>query len=169
VQGLHRLGGTDRTLLWATAALIGFTLTAVAYGRSNAGPRTVVEGTQLCVNAAEVYSACLPDGAAWPSFSAAPSSPPATGVPSPVPSPSPSSSAAVVVPSPVPSPTRRTSTTSGAAPSRPPAYPAWQVGVTYRVGDVVTYRGRLYVCRQEHTSQSDWAPADTLALWLPVS
>ncbi len=49
----------------------------------------------------------------------------------------------------------------------PEAAAAWAVGVRYAVGDDVTYNGRTYRCRQAHVSQSDWAPATTLALWQP--
>lgn len=44
----------------------------------------------------------------------------------------------------------------------------WAVGVAYKVGDVVTYKGREYSCRQAHTSISTWTPPAVLALWLPL-
>jgi len=63
----------------------------------------------------------------------------------------------------------------------PPAMPAlwaevvvtpptgrWAVGVTYKVGDEVTYKGLLYRCRQAHTSIVTWEPPKVLALWLPI-
>ncbi len=63
----------------------------------------------------------------------------------------------------------------------PPAVPAlwrvvveepttaeWAVGVAYKVGDIVTYLGREYSCRQAHTSILSWNPAAVLALWLPL-
>lgn len=43
----------------------------------------------------------------------------------------------------------------------------WQVGVAYAIGDVVTYEGTEYACRQAHTSQAGWEPPNVLALWLP--
>ena len=43
----------------------------------------------------------------------------------------------------------------------------WQVGVSYATGDVVTYKGIQYECRQAHTSQAGWEPPNVLALWLP--
>jgi len=46
------------------------------------------------------------------------------------------------------------------------ATPAWAVGTHYNVGDRVTFNGDTYQCRQAHTSQSDWTPPVTPALWL---
>lgn len=46
-----------------------------------------------------------------------------------------------------------------------PATPAWAVGVAYKVGDVVTYAGVLYKCRQAHTSIATWEPNRVPALW----
>ncbi|WP_164016927.1 glycosyl hydrolase family 18 protein [Pyxidicoccus trucidator] len=45
---------------------------------------------------------------------------------------------------------------------------AWSVGVYYPVGTQVTYGGRLYECRQAHTSQADWTPVAVAALWLDL-
>jgi len=44
----------------------------------------------------------------------------------------------------------------------------WTAGVTYSVGDVVTYEGAEYECRQGHTAQVGWEPPNVLALWLPL-
>ncbi len=44
----------------------------------------------------------------------------------------------------------------------------WAVGVSYKVGDVVTYQGSRYECRQAHTAQVGWQPPNVLALWLPL-
>ncbi|MFY2563587.1 glycosyl hydrolase family 18 protein [Corallococcus terminator] len=44
----------------------------------------------------------------------------------------------------------------------------WAVGVAYSVGTQVTYGGRLYQCRQPHTSQSDWTPPAVASLWLDL-
>ena len=54
------------------------------------------------------------------------------------------------------------------APEEPPAPEpqAWRVGVAYKIGDEVTHKGASYRCRQAHTSQSDWEPQLTPALWL---
>lgn len=48
-------------------------------------------------------------------------------------------------------------------------FPAWVVGKTYAVGDRVQHDGTLYKCIQAHTSQSDWMPDATPALWKTVS
>jgi hypothetical protein len=47
-----------------------------------------------------------------------------------------------------------------------PQIAEWQVGVAYKVGNEVTHLGKNYRCRQAHTSQSDWEPQLTPALWL---
>ncbi len=49
-----------------------------------------------------------------------------------------------------------------------PGTPEWAVGVAYKVGDVVTYGGAEYECRQSHTAQVGWEPPKVLALWLPL-
>jgi predicted carbohydrate-binding protein with CBM5 and CBM33 domain len=60
------------------------------------------------------------------------------------------------------------------APSSPtvsaaPASGSWKPGVSYKIGDVVTYKGVSYQCRQSHTSINSWEPTIyTLALWLPL-
>lgn len=48
-------------------------------------------------------------------------------------------------------------------------FPAWAVGKAYAVNDRVRYNGALYKCVQAHTSQVDWAPDATPALWVAVS
>ena len=48
-------------------------------------------------------------------------------------------------------------------------YPAWETDTEYEVGDRVRDEGVLYRCVQSHTSQSDWRPGDTPALWTVVS
>lgn len=45
----------------------------------------------------------------------------------------------------------------------------WAAGSAYAVGDRVQYNGTLYKCIQAHTSQSDWMPSATPALWKTVS
>lgn len=42
---------------------------------------------------------------------------------------------------------------------------AWAAGVSYAVGDEVTYDGSTYRCVQSHTSQDAWTPAAVPALW----
>lgn len=37
-------------------------------------------------------------------------------------------------------------------------YPSWDVGIDYKVGDLVNYHNRLWEVLQDHTSQADWSP-----------
>lgn len=46
--------------------------------------------------------------------------------------------------------------------------PEWAPGTNYNVGDIVTYEGVQYECRQAHRSQPAWVPPAVLALWLPL-
>ena len=48
-------------------------------------------------------------------------------------------------------------------------FPTWVVGKAYTVNDRAQYNGTLYKCVQAHTSQSDWMPSATPALWKTVS
>lgn len=48
-------------------------------------------------------------------------------------------------------------------------FPAWVVGKAYAVNDRAQYNGTLYKCVQAHTSQADWTPDVTQALWVEVS
>ena len=48
-------------------------------------------------------------------------------------------------------------------------FPAWVAGKAYAVNDRAQYNGTLYKCVQAHTSQSDWMPSATPALWKTVS
>lgn len=41
----------------------------------------------------------------------------------------------------------------------------WESGVSYAVGNIRTYEEKLYKCVQAHTSQADWTPDATPALW----
>jgi chitinase len=50
----------------------------------------------------------------------------------------------------------------------PPSGTAWAPYTAYTVGQVVTYDGRRYQCRQSHTSLPGWEPPNVLALWLPL-
>lgn len=47
-------------------------------------------------------------------------------------------------------------------------FPMWEL-VSYSVGDRVQYNGTLYKCIQAHTSQTDWTPDATPALWVVVT
>ena len=45
----------------------------------------------------------------------------------------------------------------------------WKAGETYKTGDVVTFNGARFRCRQGHTALPGWEPSQfTLALWLPL-
>ena len=48
-------------------------------------------------------------------------------------------------------------------------FPTSVVGKAYAVSDRVQYNGALYKCVQAHTSQVDWTPDTTPALWVAVS
>ena len=48
-------------------------------------------------------------------------------------------------------------------------FPMWAIGRAYAVDDRVQYGGILYKCVQAHTSQADWTPDATPALWVAVS
>lgn len=48
-------------------------------------------------------------------------------------------------------------------------YPVWVSGQAYDVDVRVQHNGTLYRCVQAHTSQDDWTPDATPALWTAVS
>lgn len=48
-------------------------------------------------------------------------------------------------------------------------FPAWTLDRAYDAGQRVRYGNKLYRCEQAHTSQSDWTPPKTPALWTEVS
>ena len=48
-------------------------------------------------------------------------------------------------------------------------FPMWAIGRAYATGDRVQHGGTLYKCVQAHTSQADWTPDATPALWVVVS
>ncbi|WP_433085839.1 lytic polysaccharide monooxygenase [Dactylosporangium sp. CA-052675] len=71
-----------------------------------------------------------------------------------------------------PAPTKSATPTKTATPTRTAAPTGgtsdWAPDTLYHVGDVVTYNGKRYQCRQSHRSIYTWEPIYTLALWLPV-
>ncbi|MFD0519466.1 lytic polysaccharide monooxygenase [Paractinoplanes durhamensis] len=86
-----------------------------------------------------------------------PTTSPATSSPTSAPTTAPTTSAPTSAP---------TATTTA-----PPAVggSSWAPGVSYKTGDVVTYQGVRYQCRQSHSSINSWEPSIyTLALWLPL-
>ncbi|MBO4160298.1 lytic polysaccharide monooxygenase [Micromonospora antibiotica] len=71
-------------------------------------------------------------------------------------------------PSPTPTPTRTATpppTTPGPSPT---AGGTWTAGRSYQVGDLVTYQGASYRCRQAHTALPGWEPPYVPALWTRV-
>ena len=46
-------------------------------------------------------------------------------------------------------------------------YPTWEVDTDYSEGDVVNYDNSLYKVVQAHTSQEEWKPTDTPAIYTP--
>lgn len=48
-------------------------------------------------------------------------------------------------------------------------YPMWKTGTAYTVDERIRHGSTLYRCVQSHTSQADWTPDKTPALWTVVS
>lgn len=48
-------------------------------------------------------------------------------------------------------------------------FPMWTIDLAYAVDDRVQHGGILYKCIQAHTSQADWTPDATPALWVIVT
>lgn len=48
-------------------------------------------------------------------------------------------------------------------------YPVWSSGISVSVNDRYQYNNKLYKCVQAHTTQADWTPDKTPALWVEVS
>lgn len=48
-------------------------------------------------------------------------------------------------------------------------FPVWQTDTDYAVDVRVRYADHLYRCVQAHTSQTDWTPSATPALWTEVA
>lgn len=48
-------------------------------------------------------------------------------------------------------------------------FPAWQVGMQVVAKKRYRYNAKLYRCNQAHTTQPDWTPDITPALWTEVS
>ncbi|MGB8452821.1 MAG: chitobiase/beta-hexosaminidase C-terminal domain-containing protein [Anaerocolumna sp.] len=45
------------------------------------------------------------------------------------------------------------------------AYPAWQAGTAYKIGNIVSYGDSNYICIQAHTALTGWEPPIVPALW----
>lgn len=48
-------------------------------------------------------------------------------------------------------------------------FPLWAADTAYALDVRVRFEGKLYKCVQAHTSQSDWTPPATPALWTEVA
>nr|DAG69743.1 MAG TPA: ChiA1-BD-binding domain protein [Caudoviricetes sp.] len=48
-------------------------------------------------------------------------------------------------------------------------YPVWAENISASVNDRYQYSDKLYKCVQAHTTQADWTPDKTPALWVEVS
>jgi hypothetical protein len=60
------------------------------------------------------------------------------------------------------------SLSDGEAASVPELITAWAYPVAYAEGDRRSYGGKVYKCRQAHTSQVDWTPEKTPNLWAVI-
>lgn len=60
------------------------------------------------------------------------------------------------------------SLSDGEAASVPELITAWAYPVDYAEGDRRNYGGKVCKCRQAHTSQADWTPDKTPALWAVI-
>lgn len=60
------------------------------------------------------------------------------------------------------------SLSDGEAASVPELITAWAYPVSYAEGDRRSYGGKVYKCRQAHTSQEGWKPSATPALWVVI-
>ena len=48
-------------------------------------------------------------------------------------------------------------------------YQLWEVDTAYIVGDVRRHDDKLFRCLQAHTSQADWTPDASPALWVEIA
>jgi hypothetical protein len=60
------------------------------------------------------------------------------------------------------------SLSDGEAASVPELITAWAYPVAFAEGERRSYSGKVYKCRQAHTSQADWTPDKTPALWAVI-
>lgn len=60
------------------------------------------------------------------------------------------------------------SLSDAAAATVPELITAWAYPVKYSEGDRRSYGGKVYKCRQAHTSQADWTPDKPPALWAVI-
>lgn len=55
------------------------------------------------------------------------------------------------------------------AGEHPDIFSDWEPKVKYLVGNIRRYGDKLYRCIQGHTSQQDWTPPDTPAMWKNIA
>ena len=55
------------------------------------------------------------------------------------------------------------------AATLPTIYPVWVVSEDVKAGDRRGYEGGLYKCLQDHTTQDDWTPDVSPALWVEIA
>lgn len=48
-------------------------------------------------------------------------------------------------------------------------FPLWAADTAYSLDERIRYGDKLYRCVQAHTSQADWIPPETPALWTEVA
>lgn len=60
------------------------------------------------------------------------------------------------------------SLSDGEAATVPELITAWAYPVAFAEGDRRSHGGKVYKCRQAHTSQADWTPDKTPALWAVI-
>ena len=48
-------------------------------------------------------------------------------------------------------------------------FPRWESNIAVKINDRYQYKGDLYKCVQAHTTQDDWTPDKTPALWTKIS
>ena len=61
-----------------------------------------------------------------------------------------------------------TSLPDGEAATAVELFPKWAYPVSYAVGDRAANGGKLYKCQHAHTSQADWTPDATPAMWAVI-
>ncbi|MEV0901317.1 lytic polysaccharide monooxygenase [Actinoplanes sp. NPDC049802] len=123
------------------------------------GRKTVLAVWNIGDTAAAFYN-CV-DVNIGGSGSTAPTTAPTTAAPTKAPTSSPTTAPTTApTKAPTAAPTGTTAPANGTA---------WAPGVSYKIGDVVTYEGVSYKCRQAHKAIRSWEPGIwTLALWLPL-
>lgn len=62
-----------------------------------------------------------------------------------------------------------TSLNDGDALDATALFPAWKVDTAYEPKQRIRYNSKLYRCEQAHTSQANWTPDATPALWTEVA